>query len=450
MRVAVRYLWSRKSHSAVTAIAIAGVCGVAIATMAIVCVLSVFNGFNSVIVNRDSRIMSDFIVTSHDGDLIANADSLAAMVSKVGGVEAATPVIDDEAVAFYHGSQLPIRLLGVNPADYRRVTDIDSVMISGSWKPQPQEVVDTESLEGSPAEAAEIEDMAAADFDETALFANDILTTEETVDTLPIPTIIVSTGVASNLRLPPAIDTGLMVYLPRRSASSAFVDPSSSFMVDSLAVTGVFASQQAEFDAATVLMDLETARRLLEYDTQSNSLYVKVRAGVNPSSVKVNLTDILGDRYDVRGRDEQQSMHFRMVAIEKWITFLLLAFILLIASFNIISTLSMLIVEKRSNIHTMVNFGASRGFIGRVFFWESIYVCLTGSLTGIGLGVALCSLQQRFGLIRIPGDPSQIIMSYYPVELHFTDLLIVFTLSVAVAFLTGVISSGFARRTALR
>lgn len=450
IRVALRYLWSRKSHSAVTAIAIAGVCGVAVATMAIVCVLSVFNGFHQAILERDTRITPDLLVTPSSGPLIANADSLAEAVSGIEGVKAVTPAVTDEAVAYNDGMQLPVKLIGVRPKQYRSITAIDSIIISGRWAPQPQEVADREAERQMSAEdASEIAEMAAGEFDEAALFEQETLTTElPETDTLPVSPIIVSRGTAGNLALPPVVDAGIMVFLPRRTGSDSFTDPATAFMVDSLAVTGIFSSEQAEFDAATIIMDLEVARRLLEYDTQANALYVGFKPGADYAKVSKSISQAIGSGYKVTGREEQQTLHFRMVAIEKWITFLLLSFILLIASFNIISTLTMLIVEKRSNIRTMTGYGASRGFIGRVFFWESIVVCLTGSMAGIATGVTLCLLQQQFGFIRIPGDPEQAIMSVYPVSVSVTDLLTIFTLSLAVAAVTGLISAAYASRIA--
>lgn len=136
-----------------------------------------------------------------------------------------------------------------------------------------------------------------------------------------------------------------------------------------------------------------------------------------------------------------------MVAVEKWITFLLLSFILVIASFNIISTMSMLIVEKRRNMLTMSGYGASRRFIGRVFFWESVMVCMAGSVAGIVLGVALCALQMRFGFITVPGGSADMLLTSYPVRLNLFDLTIVFLLSAGVALLTGAVSAAYASRT---
>ena len=450
IRIARRYLWSRKSHSAVTAIAVAGVCGVALATMAIVCVLSVFNGFHDAIAGRDSRITPDLLVEPAKGSLIANADSLADRVAAVAGVKAVTPAVRDEAVAYFEQRQLPVRILGVRPEPYRSITAIDSLMMTGRWKPQPQQVTDMMAQNSlTQSDVEEIDNLAAEEFDEAALFAEADLNEEPEPELpeLPASPILASVGVATNLGLPPATDAGVLLFLPRRTGDINFADPSTGFMIDSLAVTGVFSSEQSEFDAATVILDLETARRLLEYDTQANALYVGLAPGADAGAVKSRLSESLGDGYKVSGRAEQQTLHFRMVAIEKWITFLLLSFILVIASFNIISTLSMLIVEKRRNMLTMAGYGASRGFIGRVFFWESVMVCLAGSLAGIALGVALCLLQMQYGFITIPGGSADMLLTTYPVRVNIFDLAVVFILSVGIALLTGLISAAYAAKT---
>lgn len=446
----MRYLWSRKSHTAVTAIAIAGVCGVAVATMAIVCVLSVFNGFNEVILQRDSRITADITIAPSRGVVIQNADSLAEQVGRVPGIKRVSPAVSDEAVAYFNGRQLPVNILGVIPESYRSITAIDSIIIAGKWAPSADEVAQLEAERVlDKDDLGLIDDMAEQEFDEAALFeAEDINASTVVADSLPVSPILVSVGTASNLQIPSDTDSGLMLFLPRRTGPETFNNPTSAFMIDSLAVTGIFSSDQPEFDAATVIMNLETARRLLEYDTQANSLLIQVAPGAKTANVKAALAEKLGSGYKVTDRQESQTLHYRMMSIEKWITFLLLSFILLIASFNIISTLCMLIVEKRANIHTLRSYGASLPFIRRIFFWESVIVCLTGSISGLLAGVALCLLQIHFGLITIPVDTSRMLMSAYPVSINPYDLLLIFILSVGVAALTGVISGAYASRTA--
>lgn len=449
LKIALRYLWSRKSHSAVTAIAIAGVCGVAVATMAIVCVLSVFNGFHEVIISRDNRITPDILVEPAKGALIANADSLAATIDSMPQVASVTPVVQDDAVAYFNSRQLPVRLLGVQPTPYRHISAIDSLIVIGKWNPQTQDTEqDTDTPDNTDEQSSNIEQLAAMDFDESALFSDEPLTSEP-ADIPPAitSTALASSGVAQNLNLPPTADAGVIVFIPRRTGNLNTANPAASFMADSLAVTGIYNSEQSEFDASTLIVDIDVARRLLEYDTQSNAIYLSLKQGINPATFKQQLSQRIGSDYKVSGRLEQQTLHFQMVSIEKWITFLLLGFILLIASFNIISTLSMLIVEKRHNLFTLTCIGASRPFIGRIFFWESIVVCMAGTCAGIILGVVLCALQAEFGLIGMQGDPSTLIIQSYPVSLRLTDLGAVLLLGATIAVVTALISATYASST---
>lgn len=449
IKIALRYLWSRKSHSAVTAIAIAGVCGVAIATMAIVCVLSVFNGFHEVIISRDNRITPDILIENAKGALISNADSLAEVLSAMPQVEAVTPVVQDDAVAYFESRQLPVRLLGVRPEQYRHISSIDSIIVSGKWQPQSQESTNSLSeQEPSYEDSQQIEQLASMDFDESALFADEPLTFEkpDSIQSAP-PAVLASYGAAQNLNLPVSEEAGIIVFIPRRTGNLNTANPAASFMADSLAVTGIYSSEQSEFDASTLIVDLDVTRRLLEYNSEANAIYLRLKGGVNPTTFQQQLNDTLGAAYKTSGRLEQQNLHFQMISIEKWITFLLLGFILIIASFNIISTLSMLIIEKRHNILTLTRIGASVSFIGRIFFWESIVVCMIGTCAGIILGVILCMLQAEFGFIGIQGDASTLIIQSYPVSLRLADLGAVFTLGAVIAIITALISALYASST---
>lgn len=451
MCVAGRYLLSRKSHSAVTAIAIAGVCGVAVATMAIVCVLSVFNGFNQAVLGRDARITPTLSVAPAKGNLIAQADSLADKIASIPGVAVVSPVVEDEAVAFYNGAQLPVNILGVRPQAYRSITAIDSLTVMGKWAPQPQQIADMQvAAELDEQDISQIEQMAMQEYDEDELLSISELGDYDMAydePELPPSPILVSQGVATNLGLPLAHESSLMLFLPRRTAQATFTDPASSFMVDSLSVTGIVSSGQPDFDAATAILDIDVARRLLEYDTQANRIYVEIEGGVSVAAMKQTLQQALGANYTVSDREQAQSMHSRMAAIEKWITFAMLAFILIIASFNIISTLCMLIVEKRQNISTMLSFGASHRFVGKVFFWQSMCVCIIGSLAGILIGVVLCLLQSQFGFITIPNSGTEMLLQSYPVAVKVSDLAIVLLLSAAVAIGTSSVSAAFAARS---
>ncbi len=446
--MAWRYLFARRSHSAVSVIAVVSVCGVALATMAIVCVLSVFNGFRNAVDVRDSRITPDLLVTPASAPVINSADSLCASIAALPGVACAAPVVTDNAVAYRGGYQLPVKLMGVSPEEYKRITGIERMIMPGGR-------FLTSSIEMDSVSSAywDEEITASGEFSEDALFSPEGV--EETMPDLEepvaVPQGVLAIGTASQLGFSATLSPtelsseGVVLFMPRRTATTLNEhNPAASFMVDSLEVVGVAESGQNDFDNNTILVDLDLARALLEYDTQASSIYVMADS-VSPVSAAA-LASHLGNNYVVRDRLQQHSLHLRMISIEKWITFLLLSFILLIASFNVISTISMLIVDKRRDLVTLSRLGAPRSMISEIFCWESAYVCAAGSLTGALLGVALCLIQQYFGIIKISGDASRLILTTYPVEVRVTDLLLVLVPSVGIAIVTACVSSRFARR----
>lgn len=428
-------------------IAVVSVCGVALATMAIVCVLSVFNGFRNAVDVRDSRITPDLLVTPASAPVIAEADSLSAAIAELPGVACATPVVADNAVAYRGGYQLPVKLMGVDPEAYRRITQIEKMVMPGGRFLKASIEMDAES--SSYEEEAVT---APGEFNEDVLFASEgVEQTSDFEDPEIVPQGVLAVGTASQLgfsaMLAPAelASEGVVLFMPRRTATTLNEhNPAASFMMDSLEVAGVVESGQNDFDSNTILVDLDLARSLLEYDTQASSIYVMADS-VSPVSA-AELASHLGKNYEVRDRLQQHSLHLRMISIEKWITFLLLSFILLIASFNVISTISMLIVDKRRDLVTLSRLGAPRSMISEIFCWESAYVCAAGTLAGALLGVALCLIQQYFGIIKISGDASRLILTTYPVEVRATDLLLVMVPSVGIAIVTAYVSSRFARR----
>ena len=443
-KLAARYLFARKSHSAVSIIAIISVCGVALATMAIVCVLSVFNGFRSIISDRDARILPDLAITAATGSVISNADSLTDILSGVEGVEIASPVIEDNAVAYRGGFQLPVRILGVQPEAYRKITGITGMLKNGgSFIAAPQ---------GADESAAPDEiEAASGTFSEDALFMDSGAEVSEAPEPATVTESVLTTGAAARLGYSAALSPeeleveGVMIYMPRRTATViSESNPAASFMLDSLAVTGVVESGQNDFDANTVIIDIDEARELLEYNREASAIYVKTSG--SEAKVAEAVGKALGSGFVVKDRLTQQTLHLRMISIEKWITFMLLSFILLIASFNVISTISMLIVDKRKDINTLSRIGASKGLISEIFCWESAYVCIAGTVGGMILGVVLCLIQKHFGLIGIGGDPDLLMVTTYPVEVKLSDLLIVLLPSVVIAIITALVASGFARR----
>lgn len=396
-RIAWRYLRAPKSHSAVSAISIISVVGVAIATAAIVCVLSVFNGFRGLLSDTLDLLAPDVLVTPATGKTFADADSLLNIINKIDGVGTAMPTVTDNALAIYNAKEMPITLRGVVPEIYSEITEIDSLFVNG------------EGIAGySPDDAA------------------------------------VSVGVAQQLGTG-AGSEGLFLFAPRREGRVNLSNPMASFLTDSVSVRGIFQSLQSEYDENTVICDISTARELFQYTTEATAIEINTDPDSDISGVASEIHKALGEKAVVKDRFQQQETHFRMVNIEKWMTFLLLIFILMIASFNIISTLCMLIIEKQSSMATMSALGMNRRQIGKTLWWESIYVSLAGGIGGIIIGVALCLIQEKFGLIKLGGDPDILVVHAYPVIVEWSDLLVALIPVAVIGIITAWISAAFAR-----
>lgn len=398
-RIAWRYLWSKKSHSAVSAIAAVSIIGIAVATAAIVCVLSVFNGFRNVLTEKLDTLCPEIVVQPSTGKVFADADSMTAAMRRTEGVAVATPTITDNALALYGPHEMPVTLKGVVPPDYSKTTAILSILLEGS------RYIDAED---------------------------------------GMPGTLLSIGSAMQLGAR-ELDSGLLLFAPRREGRVNLANPAASFRQDSVLVRGVFQAQQSQFDDNMVIVPIDVARNLFQYDTEASAIEVKVRPGADIEDVAARLRSSLGKTATVKDRLQQQEINFRMIEIEKWVTFLLLFFILTIASFNLVSTLSMLVLEKQDSLHTLRSLGMTRHAIAGVFRWESLLVSLIGGAGGILLGVGLCLLQEKFGMIKLNGDPGSLVVSAYPVEVRMTDLAAVAAPILLIGLLTGWISGRFAR-----
>lgn len=377
-KIALRYLFGKKSHSAVNAIAIVSVAGVAVATAAVVCVLSVFNGFQSVLSGRLDWLAPDLLVTPSEGKTIENGDSLAAEIGEINGVALSTPTLTDNALGFFNGRETPVTLKGVIPEQYSKITSIDSLRVADGNTLQ-------EAMTANPA--------------------------------------LISIGVAYKLSM---FDRNqpLTIFAPKRTGRFNPANPAAAFVMDSLYVADVFQSMQEEYDENTIITDISTVRDLLLYDREATAIEIKIADGADIDDVFETVATKLGNKYTVKNRLMQQQLNFRMVQIEKWMTFLLLFFILVIASFNIITTLSMLVLEKEESMRTLSAIGMSNNSISTVFRWESVLVSIIGAGAGLAVGTVLCLLQQEFGFITIANGSIDTIPMAYPVKLEVTDLLI--------------------------
>ena len=394
LRIAIRYLLAKKSHTAVNIISYISMAGIAVAAMAMVCVLSVFNGFSDLAFERLSLVDPDVKVTPVRGKVILNADSLAGVVGKVDGVRSAVVTVEDQALAIFDGAQSPVVIHGV-PADYSELSAISSLVIDGEF---------VDEVSGRPC-------------------------------------VALSVGSAINLGARPSLEKPFVLTVPRRLGRINPAFPLAAFCTDTLLVSAVYQTNQAEFDNDMLYLPLESARSLLDYTTEGSAIEIAVADGVNHDDVIDRLQELLGDGYVVADRLHQQADSFRMISVEKWITFLMLVFVLVMASFNILSTMSMLIIEKEDNLRILRSLGATESLLRRIFLDEGLLIALLGGAIGLAVGVALCLAQQQFGLISLGGDHAQMSIDAYPCRLALSDLCIVIGVVGVIGLLSGFVSS---------
>jgi ABC-type lipoprotein release transport system permease subunit len=252
---------------------------------------------------------------------------------------------------------------------------------------------------------------------------------------------VAGAGPAVRLAMRPAFLGMVQLYAPQRQGRVNIANPMGAFRQDSLFLSGVFQLQQNSYDADLIYVPLEMARELFDYETEATQVEVKLAPGANEQEAMSAISHALGNSYQVKNRLMQQREAYRLVNIEKWMAFLLLAFILIIATFNVISTLSLLIIEKDSSIATLRALGANDSQISRIFVLQGWLITLVGAITGVIAGLILCLCQQQFGWLRLSGDPANMIISAYPVQVQGTDVLITLALVAAVGLLTSMVTA---------
>ena len=399
LRVALRYLVSKKTHNAVNILSLVSVVGVAIATMAMVIVLSVFNGFSDLAAGKLSLMDPDLLVVPVRGKVIDNADSLARTIGRVEGVTVAAPIIKEQAMAVTADGQMPVTLQGmtVEGAD---ATSLEGIMLDG------------EALVGY------IDDE-----------------TSEAMDGRP--TCVLSVGVAVETGLRGGLISPLRVYVPRRTGRINVANPMNAFRGDTLLVAGVYRVEQAEYDTDMIIVPLEVTRQLLDYHNSEATAIQVFTSGSDTGRAARELSRLIGDDYRVLDRYSQQQQAFNMIAVEKWVTLLMLAFILIITSFNIISAIYILRVEKQGNMAVLKAMGATDGLIRQIFSWQARLITVAGGIIGIALGSVLTLIQQYGHIIKLQaGDMSALAVEAYPVRLEVGDLAIVALIVAGVAMLS--------------
>ena len=388
--IAKRYLFSKKSHTAINIISGISACGVALATLALVCTLSVFNGFQELVAGMFTAFDPELKITTTEGKTFDSRDSLVKLVRELPEVEVSTLSIEENAMVQYKGRQAVVTIKGVED-NFEQLTEIDSILYGYGKFVLYDEIVDYGIMGAQ-----------------------------------------LNSTLGTGLR---PIDP-IEVYAPKRGQQVNMANPTSSFEQAYLFSPGVvFAVNQEKYDATYVLTSMDFARRLFDYDTEITSLELKLKEGTNTGTVQRKIQQLLGADFRVQNRYEQQADVFRIMEIEKLISYLFLSFILLVACFNIIGSLSMLIIDKKEDVKTLRNLGADNRLIVRIFFTEGCLISLIGALIGIVGGIGLCLLQEHYGLIAL-GTQGGFVVDAYPVSVQVGDVVLIFVTVLAIGCLS--------------
>lgn len=388
--IARRYLFARKSHNAINVISVVAVVGVAVATAAMVCILSVFNGFEETVASLFTAIDPPLKVVPTEGKYIAADEPALEALIRDADIAVCVETVEDKALLLVEGRQLPCTIKGVSD-NYSDLVDVESIVEGEGIYQLRQDIIDYG---------------------------------------IPGLTLLAALGLSTDF--PP-----LQVYAPRGGERVNLHDPSDSFTQETLYSPRVALHVgQGKYDSEVVLTSIGFARRLFERQGYVTAVELKPAEGVSVSALQRRLTKELGPQLRVLNRYEQQADTFRIMKIEKLISYAFLTFILLIASFNIISSLSMLIIDKRADSQVLRHLGATTALVRRIFLTEGQLITLAGAIAGLLIGLALCLLQQHFGLIRFGSTEGAYIISAYPVSVRYGDLLLILLTVLCVGYLS--------------
>lgn len=387
--IARRYLFSKKSTHVINIISGISVVGVAVATMALVVTLSVFNGFHDLVASLLTSFDPQIEIVPTKGKTAPADDPILTKIRNLPQVDVATESVEDQAMAIYKGRQAMIKVKGV---------------------------------EDNFSELSHINDILYGDGEFSLHAAN-------------LQFGVVGIRLADNLGMTADWDGQLKIYAPKREGQLDLMNPTEGFVEDSVISPGVvFSVKQARYDRDYVLTSIAFARNLFGQQGMLSQLEIRIKPGSDLDAVKAEMQKIAGNKYRVLDRMEQQADTFKIMKIEKFIAYIFLTFILAVACFNIIGSLSMLIIDKKNDVVTLRNMGASDKQIVRIFLFEGRMISAIGAILGILVGLLLCWLQQVYGLVSLGRSSGSFIVDAYPVSVHPEDIIIIFITVLAVGF----------------
>ena len=386
--IARRYLFAKKSHNVINLISAISVFGVVVATIAMICTLSVFNGFKSLNTLLFSVFDPDLKITAVEGKVFDPTTEVMKRVCDLSEIQQFNGVLQENALVCYGDRQEISVLKGVD-STYRQLVQIDSAIIDGEFM------------------------LSESDFNYAVL----------------------GQGLAQMLGVNAAFVKPLEIYMPERTGTVNLANPATSFIKQYAFIKGVYRVYQQAYDEGFMLISIDLLRAMLSYDKEISALEIKLVPGTNVSSVKKKISHLIGGGFEVKDRFEQQEAFYKMTQIEKWVSYLMLCFILVLALFNVLGSLAILMIEKEEDVNKLRSMGANNSLINRIFLFEGWMISLLGSLIGVVIGIVLCFLQQYFEIIKLGEIEGTFIVDAYPVVVAWTDVLIVLLTVISIGFI---------------
>jgi ABC-type lipoprotein release transport system permease subunit len=387
--IARRYLIAKKSHNIINIISIISVIGVMVGTGALILVLSVFNGFEGLVLSLYNSFNPELKVTAKEGKVFTLDEAQLRKIKGIPDIAMVSETVEENALARFGDQQSIVMMKGVDE-NFTAMTPLEDFMLNGRY--------------------------AIGDAGK--------------------PYAVIGAGVAYYLGIyPKDFSVPMSLYVPRRTKKTLTGLPDQTFNSQVVNVAGVFTIQQ-EFDVSYVLVPIGLARELLEYGGEMSALEIALKPGASPDRVKGEISGVTGPEFDIKDRYQQQATLYKVMKSEKWAVFFILTFILIIAAFNMVGSLSMLIVDKKKDIAVLWSLGAGKSLIRKIFFAEGLMISLSGGILGLLLGGGIALAQQEFGLIRLGGGEGTYIVDAYPVQVRLMDFLSVLATVLVIGALT--------------
>ena len=377
--IAWRYLFAKKSHNVINIISIISAAGIAVGCAALVVILSIYNGFDSIVRDLNDSHTADVMISPATGKVFTLDDRFAFLHDDP-RVAAACGVLEESVFVQYGERNKVVTAKGVDSL-YERVTGLRDYMVEGEFS------------------------LAFGDLNQ----------------------VVLGRTVALELGARPAFLQPILAWFPSRTQQVDLLNPLGSLHQVRLHPAGIVSLEQ-NFDQKHLIMPLDALRELLEYDDEVSAveIYLKPdalnRHGLAPRSFLSQVQDKLGPDFRVRDRQQQNTTLYKLLKYEKIAIYLILLFVMLIVSFNIYGSLSMLIIEKRDDIATLRAMGADDALVGQIFTREGWLISLLGIFSGVAIGLLICWAQQRFGLVKMPGN---FVVDAYPVVVQAADILLI-------------------------